>query len=204
MNRSSEENNEPFARAIREIDRANADDPNEIEVRGERLPKELAHATLASEWIARLTGSPSVALQLATRAHHLRRWSLPRSDYPEGRSGYLRWRQALKQQHADEASQILEASGYDHDTIERVARIILRKNLAGDAESQALEDALCLVFFETQLAELAGQLGDEKTRSVGIKTLRKMSPLGRSLALELPIDSAYIELLRELCTELDD
>ena len=203
MAATGDENDERFARAIREIDLANADDPNEIEVRGERLPKELAHATLASEWIARLIDQPSLALRLATRAHHLRRWSVPRSDYPEGRSGYLVWRQALKQQHADEASRILDASGYDSDTIDHVARIILRKNLTGDSEAQALEDALCLVFFETQLAELAGRLGGEKTRSVGVKTLRKMSPLGRSLALELPIDSTYIELLRELCESLE-
>jgi len=40
---------ERLARAIAEIDRANADDPNQIEVRGELRPKELAHADLASD-----------------------------------------------------------------------------------------------------------------------------------------------------------
>ena len=29
---------------------------------------------------------------LAARAHHLRRWVVPRTSYPEGRAGYLRWR----------------------------------------------------------------------------------------------------------------
>jgi hypothetical protein len=189
---------ERFERAITEIDRANADDPHQIEVRGELRPKELAHADLAGEWIERLVERPSEALRLATRAHHLRRWSLPRSDFPEGRSGYLVWRQALKQQHADEAARILEACGYDTTTIHSVTRIILRKNLTGSADAQALEDALCLVFFETQLAELAGKLDAEKMRDVAIKTLCKMSSRARDLALGLPIDPKYIELLREL------
>jgi len=189
---------ERLALAIAEIDRANAEDPNQIEVRGQRLPKELAHADLASEWIARLVEQPSEALQLAARAHHLRRWALPRGDYPEGRSGYLVWRQALKQRHADETARILESCGYEPDTIRRVGEIILRKNLTGNAEAQALEDALCLVFFETQLAELAGRLAPEKMRDVGIKTLRKMSAPARELAMELPIAPNYIELLRGL------
>lgn len=189
---------ERFERAIAEIDRANADDPHQIEVRGELRPKELAHADLAGEWIERLVERPSEALRLATRAHHLRRWSLPRSDFPQGRSGYLVWRQALKQQHADEAARILEACGYDTTTIHSVTRIILRKNLTGSADAQALEDALCLVFFETQLVELAEKLDAEKMRDVAIKTLCKMSSRARDLALGLPIDPKYLELLREL------
>lgn len=191
-------NPERFERAIAEIDRANADDPHQIEVRGELRPKELAHADLAGEWIERLVERPSEALRLATRAHHLRRWSLPRSDFPQGRSGYLVWRQALKQQHADEAARILEACGYDTTTIHSVTRIILRKNLTGSADAQALEDALCLVFFETQLVELAEKLDAEKMRDVAIKTLCKMSSRARDLALGLPIDPKYLELLREL------
>lgn len=189
---------ERFARAIAAIDRANAEDPNQIEVRGKRLPKELAHAELAGEWVEKLAQPASEALRLAARAHHLRRWSLPRSDYPDGRKGYLTWRQALKQRHADEASRILDACGYDAQTVERVAQIILRKNLLGDVEAQVLEDALCLVFFETQLAELAARLDAPKMRDVGSKTLRKMSPAGRALALELPIGQDYLALLGEL------
>ena len=35
-------------------------------------------------------------LLLAARAHHLRRWELPRDSYPVGRAGYLRWRRDQK------------------------------------------------------------------------------------------------------------
>ncbi len=194
---------ERFDQAIAAIDRANAEDPNEIEVRGQLRPKEQAHAELAGEWIEALCDAPSEALKLAVRAHHLRRWSLPRSDYPEGRKGYLRWRQELKQRHADETSAILQGCGYDEETVERVAHIILRKNLAGDEEAQALEDALCLVFFETQLGDIATRLDPEKLRDVGLKTLRKMSAPGRERVLSLPLGRDYLALLRELASEID-
>ena len=191
-----------LARAIAAIDAANRDDPHQIEVRGRQLSKELAHAELASEWIERLDDTPSEALRIATRAHHLRRWTLPRADYPEGRKGYLVWRQALKDRHAEEAAAILAPLGYPEDLIARVREIILRKNLAGDRDAQLLEDALCLVFIETQLDDLARRLAPEKMRDVALKTLRKMSPVARQLALELTIPEPYIQLLRELCQTL--
>ena len=98
------------ADALAAIDAANADDPNTIEVRGEVRPKEQAHAELMTEWLERLDPEATDAQHLAARAHHLRRWSRPRSDYPEGRAGYLRWRTALKKQHAEEVASILQGS----------------------------------------------------------------------------------------------
>ncbi len=106
-----------FERAIAAIDAANADDPNTVVVRGERRPKEQAHAELMVEWVRRLDPEASEAQLLAARAHHLRRWTLPRQDYPEGRAGYLRWRKALHERHAADVAGILSEVGYDDATI---------------------------------------------------------------------------------------
>ena len=182
--------------AIAAIDAANAGDPNTIEVRGEVRPKEQAHAELMSEWLDRLDPDASDAQHLAARAHHLRRWSLPRSEYPDGRAGYLRWRTALKQQHADEVASILAGVGYDAATVERTQQIIRKEALASDPEVQTHEDALCLVFLETQLAELADAQGDEKMVDIIRKTAAKMSQRGLELAMDLPMrpaDRALIE-----------
>ncbi len=191
-----------FEAAIAAIDAANADDPETLEVRGEIRPKELAHAELASEWTKKLAPEASEALLLAARAHHLKRWTIRRSAYSPDRKGYLVWRQKLAVFHADETAQILERCGYDIEMQDRVGRIILRKNLREETEAQVLEDALCLVFFETQLADLATRLEPEKMRDVAFKTLRKMSPRGHALSLELPLASAHRALLRELIEAL--
>ncbi len=170
------------------IDAANADDPESIVVRGERRPKEQAHAVLMTEWVTTLDPDADEAQLLAARAHHLRRWSIPRSTFPDGRAGYLRWRTTLNRQHAAEVGAILAEVGYDDATIERVQHIIRKENLKTDPAVQTHEDALCLVFLETQLAELLDRLDDEKSVDVISKTLRKMSPQGIDVALGLPLD----------------
>lgn len=186
-----------LARTLEAIDAANADDPNTLEVRGVVRPKEQAHAEMVSEWIAKLVPDPSEALQLAGRAHHLRRWAIPRSDHPEGRAGYLRWRRALHDFHADEAAKILIASGYDPATVRRVGDLLHKRGLArGDAEAQALEDALCLVFLETQFRDLAERLEEGKRLDVTAKTLRKMSERAKALAMELPLDPRDVDTVR--------
>ena len=180
---------ERLRRALAAIDAANAGDPHTIVVRGERRPKEQAHAELVSEWIGVLAPAAGEALQLAGRAHHLRRWAIPRAAYPEGREGYLRWRRALQDLHAEETAAILAAQGYDAAVIRRVSDLLHKRGLArGDADAQVLEDALCLVFLETQYREIAERLSDEKLLDVTAKTLRKMSARAQALALELPLD----------------
>lgn len=183
-------------RAFAAIDAANADDPVRIVVDGVERPKEQAHAELMVEWVRRLDPEASAAQLLAARAHHLRRWSLPREEYPEGRAGYLRWRTALKRQHAEEVADILRAVGYDEATIERVQQIVRKEGLnRGDAAVQVHEDALCLVFLQTQLVEVAEQLGEDKTIEVLRKTARKMSPQGLAAAGELALADEGRDLL---------
>ncbi len=182
--------------AIAAIDAANADDPNQIRVRGALRPKELAHAELATEWVKRLAPEPSPALCLAVRAHHVRRWVIPRSSKPSGRAGYLRWRRALHQVHADEVGAILMAVGFDTATIEHVQRLVAKRDLGTDPEAQVLEDALCLVFVETQLHDLAARLDRDTMISVIRKTIAKMSPDGIAAAAVIDLAPDDQELLQ--------
>jgi hypothetical protein len=165
-----------FDRAIAAIDAANAESPTGVE--GD-------HAVRVTDWVRRLRPDASEELLLAARGHHIRRWTSPRSSYPDGRSGYLRWRRDLHEIHARELGTILGAENYEPAVIERVQDIVRKKRLASDPEVQTLEDALCLVFIQTQYDELAGRLDDEKMDSVVAKTLAKMSDEGRRLAGEL-------------------
>ncbi len=186
-----------FHRAIQAIDAANAADPNVITARGATRPKELVHAELVTEYVGRLRPDAGEPLLLAARAHHIRRWQIPRASYPDGRTGYLRWRRALHDFHAAETARILEAEGYDADVVARTGEIIRKLDLAHDPDVQTLEDALCLVFLETQYDALAAQLGDDKIVDVTRKTLRKMSAEGRRLALSLDYSARGRALLEK-------
>jgi hypothetical protein len=177
-----------FERAVAAIDAANADDPHRLLVRGVERPKELAHAELVSEWVEKLRPDASEELRLAARAHHVRRWEVPRDSYPQGRSGYLRWRRALHDLHARVVGEILAGAGYDSEQVERVQAIVRKRNLAHDPDVQALEDALCLVFLETQFEALAARLEPDKMDEVVEKTVAKMSDEGKRLAFTLELD----------------
>ena len=173
-----------FDRSIAAIDAANAEDPLRVTVAGEERPKELAHAELATAWVTRLRPDASEELLLAARAHHLRRWTIPRSSHPDGRNGYLRWRRELQRQHAADVGRILTAEGYDAAAVARVQEIVQKRRLASDPEVQTFEDALCLVFLETQLTDFATRYAD-KADDVLAKTMEKMSDTGRALASAL-------------------
>ena len=187
---------ERLRRALAAIDAANADDPQRIRVRGGLRPKELAHAELVSEWIERLRPDASEALRLAGRAHHVRRWEIPRDRYPQGRVGYHRWRRALQEHHARVAGEILGGEGYDPATIARVQEIVQKKALGRDPDVQVFEDALCLVFLETQFHDLADRFDEATLIDVTRKTLKRMSSAAVALAARLPLDPrdlAYVE-----------
>jgi hypothetical protein len=184
-----------LAAALASIDAANADDPNVIVVDGVERPKEQAHAELMTGWVRRLDPECTDEQLLAARAHHLRRWSVPRDSYPDGRSGYLRWRTKLKQQHADEVAAILGEVGYGAESVTRVQQIVRKQGLGRDPAVQVHEDALCLVFLQTQLDELIERLGDDRTVEVLRKTAAKMSPAGLAAAQGLDLPASSVALL---------
>jgi ketosteroid isomerase-like protein len=175
--------------ALAAIDAANAQDPTLVTVRGREGPKELLHAKLVTEWVRHLCPDPDEALMLAARGHHFRRWTSPRDTFPAGRAGYLRWRRALQDQQARELGELLAETGYDAGTISRVRSLVRKQGLGDEADrdAQALEDALCLVFLETQLDDIAQRLEPDTLARVLSKTAHKMSAAGRRAIADVPL-----------------
>ncbi|MFN8039014.1 MAG: DUF4202 domain-containing protein [Acidimicrobiales bacterium] len=186
---------ERYRTAIVAIDAANAEDPATVSFEGRERPKEQLHAELMTAWVHRLDPGAEEAQLLAARAHHLRRWVLPRDEYPEGRAGYLRWRTELKRRHAAEVGAILADHGYEPEVIDRVGAIIRKEGLGTDPAVGVHEDALCLVFLQTQLDDVAARLGPDKTVDVLVKSIRKMTDQGRQAALGLSYTAASRSLV---------
>ena len=179
-------NDAPHPDALRAaIDAVNAQDPRTHETE----PLALAQGRMAEAWVARLDPNASVALRLAARAHHLRRWELPRSDYPQGRASYLRWRRAQKERHGRDLVAILSAAGEHESVSARAAEIVAKKGLGSDPEVQTFEDAVSLSFLETELRPVIDRLDDDsKVADIVAKTLAKMSASGREQVRSLAAD----------------
>jgi hypothetical protein len=179
-------------RALERIDAVNAQDPH---------GKELLYARRMSAWLGRIEPQASEALRLAVRAQHIRRWAIPRSDYPMDRIGYLKWRTTLYKFHAEEVGRILREVGYDAATVERVASLVRKEEIKRDPEAQTLEDVICLVFLENYFAEFAAAHDEEKVINILRRTWGKMSERGRGVALTLEMPAEARRLVERALSE---
>jgi hypothetical protein len=177
-----------FTEAIRRFDSLNAQDP---------AGEELIYAQRMTAWLMKIEPDASEALQLSARAQHLMRWSIPRSEFPMDRAGYLKWRTTLYDFHADRAAEVMRDVGYDDAAIERVRSLIRKEKIKSDAEMQTLEDVICLVFLENYFADFAAEKDEAKIVRILQRTWRKMSPRGHAFALKLDLSAEAKRLIEK-------
>ena len=181
--------------AFARFDAANAEDPRRDLVDGVEQSRELLYARRMTETQERFAPNASEAVRLAARCQHIRRWTIPRDDYPDGREGYRRWRTDLARFHADTAGAILREVGYDDQTVARVGTLLRKERLKADPEVQLLEDVACLVFLQHYLPAFAPRHDADKLTGILRKTWRKMSPRGQAAALRLNFDPGLRRLV---------
>ncbi|MCE0758176.1 DUF4202 domain-containing protein [Marinobacter sp. G11] len=188
------------------IDRANRADPNTEQVDGQQLPREYAYSLHMTRWLFALEPEPSERMQIACRAQHLERWTMPRSDYGEGRKNYYQWRLACGRMHGRRAAEIMAECGYPQEECERVETIITKRKLREDEDTQLLEDVACMVFLERYFAGFFEDNPDfdkEKWLRIVRRTWDKMSPRAHEAALKLAegMPAHLLELLQEALAE---
>ncbi len=191
------EQDERVQRAIELIDQANLADPTMEMDGGEEKPKAYLYGLRMSRWLDKLAPDASQALRLAARAQHIERWTVPRHTYPLGRKGYNQWRTGLHKFHAGRAGEIMARVGYDGATIQRTADLLQKKHLKRNAETQMLEDVICLVFLENEFDGFAAKQTEEKIIDILRKTWRKMSETGHQAALGLELSPTAKRLVEK-------
>lgn len=184
-----------FKKAIQLFNEANSLDPNKELFNETEFPKELLYAVRMSQKLNDFAPNSSEALQLAVCCQHICRWEIARDSYEMNRVGYLTWRKDLKIFHAKKASEILNSVGYDNDTIEQVEFLLLKKQLKKNAETQTLEDVVCLVFLEFYFLKFSKKYTEEKLIDIVQKTWKKMSGKGHEAALELNLPKDALALI---------
>lgn len=193
MNESSNR----FEDALRLIDEANSEDPNTEKFEGGNYPKELLYSMRMTKWLETIEPDASEALRLAVRSQHIRRWEIPRSNYPMNRRGYHRWRTRLYDYHGERAAEILKKVGYDEETIARVRKLLKKQGLKTNPETRTLEDVACLVFLESYFWDFSRLHDEEKIIGILRKTWAKMSPRGQEAAREISLNAGAEALLNK-------
>ena len=190
------DNRERFEHTLARFDAANAQDPN----LDEGQPKELLYGQRMSDMIGRFAPDASEAAQLAVRAQHIQRWTVPRNSYPMTKEGYHAWRTGLYTFHADTAGELMREAGYDDSMIERVKKAVGKRGIKVNPESQLLEDIANLVFIEHYLLAFANSKPDydeEKWLEILRRTWGKMSKNAQAFALsgKIKLPEALVPLI---------
>ncbi|MDA8129808.1 MAG: DUF4202 domain-containing protein [Betaproteobacteria bacterium] len=176
------ENRARFDRAMALFDAANAEDPN----LDDGQPKELLYARRMTDMIGRFAPDASEAAQLAVRAQHIRRWTVPRNSYPMTKEGYHAWRTGLYTFHANTAGELMREAGYDDAMIERVKKAVGKRGIKVNPDSQLLEDIANLVFIEHYMlafAQTKPDYDEAKWLDIIRRTWNKMSKNAQAFAL---------------------
>jgi len=189
-----------YQAAIAAIDQANAEDPNKEIANSKEFPKELLYSQRMTEMQERYIPDASEAVKLAVRAQHIQRWKVPRNTYPMDKQGYLQWRTGLYKFHAETVGRIMQEAGYDDVMIERVKKIVGKKGLKVNPETQLMEDVVDLVFIEHYLVGFVAQhpeYDEAKWIPIIRKTWQKMSSRAHEFALagKIKLPEALVPLI---------
>lgn len=189
-----------LASTLAVFDQRNSEDPNIEIIDNVKTPKELLYSQRMSAQLAAFAPNASEVLQLAARAQHIQRWTIARSEYPEGRRGYKQWRVRLGEFHAQTASKIMAEQGFDAKQCHRITELLQKKNLKSDDEVQCLEDVICLVFIQFYLLDFVekhqNDYSQEKLFAIVKKTWAKMSAKGQQAALQLPLEQNLLAIIK--------
>lgn len=179
------------------IDQLNSTDPNTEVVDGVEWPKERLYSERMTARLAQFKPDAGDELQIAARAQHVQRWKSLRSDYPDGKAGYYRWRTELGKMHADTAAALMVEAGYSEPSVGRARKLLMKQGIKQDAEVQVLEDVICLVFIEHYFLPFAAKHAEPKVIDIVQKTWKKMSQEGQSAALKLPLSPEAVALVEK-------
>jgi hypothetical protein len=185
----------PYIKTLELIDSANRQDPNFETDGSAQRPKELLYSERMSACLEEFAPDASEHLRIAARGQHIERWRSPRSAYPDGRTGYKKWRAELGLFHAQRVGELMKLAGYGEEDIKRTQYLVQKRGLGRDPETQCLEDVICLVFIRHYLGEFASKHDEEKLIDIIRKTWAKMSEKAHAAALEIPLNDAIKTLV---------
>ncbi len=183
--------------AIEAFDVYNQNDPNKEEYNGEVFSKEVLYSSRMTDRLHQFAPDVPDYIKLAARCQHIGRWEIARDHFPMDKKGYLQWRNQEKIHHAKVAEEILKACQYDAETIDKVKFLVLKKELFTNADTQLLEDVICLVFIEFYIEAFAAKHNDDKMVDIIKKTLKKMSPKGIAASSGITVSEKIKSLIQK-------
>lgn len=190
-------NSKRYIEIIDKIDFENKHDVEFVEDNEKCYPKELLYSIRMTEILDTVFPESSELLHVAARGQHIRRWTIARDEYPEGRTGYHQWRKALSDIHVELTRKLMLESNYTLEETNEVEEILRKKDLKQNPDSQLLQDVVSIVFLKYYALDFAAKHSDKNITDILIKVLRKMSDKAINKAKEVS-PQAIIDALHQI------
>ncbi len=168
-------NTERYKTVIAFIDKENEKDPNKEVENGDEFPKELLYSIRMTSILDDYAPGAGEILHIAARGQHIKRWSVPREKYPEGKLGYHTWRRELTELHTEMLTTIMRQCGYSEEETGLIEIFLGKKELKSNPDSQLLQDVVSLVFLKHYALGFATKHTDKDIANILEKVKRKMS-----------------------------
>jgi hypothetical protein len=182
---------------INKISFAHLQDPNLDTWNNEIYPAEWLYIQRITERMEVYQPEASPELIIAANCQHLCRWEIGRKTFPEGRAGYYQWRNFLSEYQFQKAREIILKAGFDEEFADRVKAIVKKENIFTHAESQTLEDVVCLVFMEFYLDEFIRGKSELDMSTIIQKTWKKMSEKGHQEAMKINYTDGTLAVIKQ-------
>lgn len=185
---------ELYYKCSSEIDRAHAVDLNKELENGQLFPAELLYSKRMLEMLELMNPQSSNELKLAVQCQHLKRWGIPRGDFPYDRRGYHQWRRAVMDFQLAQTKELLAEAGVEEVDLGHILNVLKNQGNKQEHESQLVMDTACLVFLKWYMEPFATKHESEKVADILKKTMRKMTGTAINLIpdIELPASAKLL------------
>lgn len=165
---------------------------------GLKIPREMLYSQHMVNKLKALVPDAKDVLVVSAMCHHIGRWEIERKSFPEGKSGYHQWRNAVHIHQAEKARVLMIEEDIKPEFQERVLRIIKKEGIKKDTEVQLIEDIACIVFVEEYIEAFSRKYTDDKLLVIIRKTLAKMSAQGHQWLFQSKVPERILGLVQKL------
>jgi hypothetical protein len=184
-----------YHKATLELEKVHGMDTTREIYNGNQYPSESLYSHRMLQMLEKVNAEASNILKLAAQCQHLKRWNIPRGEYPYNRRGYHEWRRVVMEYQLKEMEEILSKVGISNEDILLVTDALRNQGDKSNSNAQIITDTACLVFIKWYMEPFATKHQSEKVTDIMKKTMRKMSETGLQLISRLNLPTTASQIL---------
>ena len=186
---------EQYIKASRAIERIHETDPNLLTENAASIAAEKLYSRRMLSVLDLVQTNSPYSLKIAAQCQHLKRWGVPRSEYPYDRRGYHLWRRAVMEYQVELTRQVLNESEIEESEIVVILDALKDQGNKSNINATIIMDTACLVFLKWHLVPFSAKHESVKVIDILRKTMKKMSEKGLQKLNAMEFDEQVKELL---------